>query len=816
MTATPRDLGTLPEARPPMAGDPSGRPDPLARARSTGRRLALPLAGGWASQVLVLVMLFVTGMAIHDLRPAGLVAGPGATAWLPWLMVGAGLVGGGLAATRLHAGSVDLLAAVVGTVVGLVLVAGVVSDASSLADQLRALESSVAQALVDLLVERIPSAEVSPFLLTLSALAWTTGAFAAISVGRYARASGAVAPIGAMLVVPVVLGELRGQESGQLLWLAIGVAAALLLVLRLNLERQRVRWLRRQVTGGRSVGRAFLGGGAALVGVVTLGAVALTAVGGSAPLAAGWERLGGVLDDWGVDVGRLRPTSGGLRGGFPDDMPIQDQWDPQDLQYFTASTQDGPRYWRGATYDSYDGRTWRRTDGVSTDLPAYDDLEDASADIESEDADGFVDVDATITFQDMEGQDLVAPQNPVAVDRDARLWTLGANGPFQVLEAQQSLGRGDSYSVESLEPDLDPASPTGLTAALLRGAAAGSAPDWVDAYLQLPERVGDRTQATATDIRRDLPRRQRDDRYALAHAVQAYLTSASFEYDTDLAGACRPGQGVTDCLLESRVGFCQQYATTMVVLLRLLDVPARYVVGYLPGVEVSPGEFEVDGSAAHAWVEVWFDGFGWVRFDPTPGTSPEAAALATNGQEQTDLPAGTSEPEPTDGPDETFPPDETSEPDETLGPDETALPTAEPSPSPGVAVPPADGSGPTIPPVELVAGGAGLAVGVAVLLGLLWFRRLPGGGPDRAWRGIAAVASRFGRGPTPSQTPYEYGMTLSRVVPRVAKDIRAVADAKVVATYGPDGADESSLASLRGSYARARTGLLALVLRRRR
>jgi transglutaminase-like putative cysteine protease len=762
-------------------------------------------------------MLFVTGMAIHDLRPAGLAAGPGATAWLPWLMVGAGLVGGVLAATRLHAGSVDLLAAIVGTVVGLVLVAGVVSDAPTLADQLRALESSVAQALVDLLVERVPSGEVSPFLLTLSALAWTTGAFAAISVGRHARASGAVVPIGTMLVVPVVLGELRGQESGQLLWLAIGVAAALLLVLRLNLERQRVRWLRRQVTGGRSVGRAFLGGGAALVSVVTVGAVALTAVGGSAPLAAGWERLGGVLDDWGVDVGRLRPASSGLRGGFPDDLPIQDQWDPQDLQYFTASTQDGPRYWRGATYDSYDGRTWRRTDGVSADLPAYDDLSVATADIASEDADGFVDVDATITFQDMEGQDLVAPQNPVAVDQGTRLWTLGAaTGPFQVLQARQPLGRGSTYSVESLEPDLDPASPTGLTAALLRGAADGSAPDWVDAYLQLPERVGNRTEATATDIRRDMPRRLRDDRYALAHAVQAYLTSASFEYATDLGGACRPGQGVTDCLLESRVGFCQQYATTMVVLLRLLDVPARYVVGYLPGVEVSPGEYEVDGSAAHAWVEVWFDGFGWVRFDPTPGTSPEAVALATNGQEQTDLPAGTAEPDPTDGPDETPAPDETTGPDETVEPDETELPTAEPSASPGPVVPSSGGTGPAIPPVELVAGGAGLVVTGALLLGLLWFRRLPGGGPDRAWRGIAAVAGRFGRGPTPSQTPYEYGVTLSRVVPRVAKDIRAVADAKVAATYGPDGADESSLASLRGAYARARTGLLALALRRRR
>ncbi|MET0772257.1 MAG: hypothetical protein ABWZ82_04160, partial [Candidatus Limnocylindrales bacterium] len=72
-----------------------------------------------------------------------------------------------------------------------------------------------------------------------------------------------------------------------------------------------------------------------------------------------------------------------------------------------------------------------------------------------------------------------------------------------------------------------------------------------------------------------------------------------------------------------------------------------------------------------------------------------------------------------------------------------------------------------------------------------------------------------GRGPSATQTPYEYGVTLSRVVPRVAQDIRTVADAKVTATYGPDHAAPASGASLRGAYARARTGLLALLFRRR-
>jgi hypothetical protein len=245
-----------------------------------------------------------------------------------------------------------------------------------------------------------------------------------------------------------------------------------------------------------------------------------------------------------------------------------------------------------------------------------------------------------------------------------------------------------------------------------------------------------------------------------------------------------------------------------------MGVPARYVVGYLPGTPTAPGTFEVTGSAAHAWVEVWFDGFGWVRFDPTPGTSPEASDLAQNGQAQTDLPRGDVTPGETFEPEETVGPEETDEPEGTSDPGATDEPTPEPSASPEI-VPPEAGSGPSIPPAELlVIGGVTLAAGVA-LGALLWFRRLPGGGPERAWGGITALATRFGRGPTPSQTPYEYSVTLSRVVPRVAEDLRTVADAKVAATYGPGDVAPSSLASLRGAYARVRTGLLALVLRRR-
>jgi transglutaminase-like putative cysteine protease len=72
-------------------------------------------------------------------------------------------------------------------------------------------------------------------------------------------------------------------------------------------------------------------------------------------------------------------------------------------------------------------------------------------------------------------------------------------------------------------------------------------------------------------------------------------------------------------LFESRTGHCEQFATALVVMARSLGMPARYVTGYLPG-NFNPftGFYEVRGSQAHAWAEIYLPGFGWMAFDPTP------------------------------------------------------------------------------------------------------------------------------------------------------------------------------------------------------
>jgi hypothetical protein len=81
---------------------------------------------------------------------------------------------------------------------------------------------------------------------------------------------------------------------------------------------------------------------------------------------------------------------------------------------------------------------------------------------------------------------------------------------------------------------------------------------------------------------------------------------------------------VDEFLFDKRVGYCEHYASSFVVLMRAMGVPARVVTGYQGG-EVNPvdGFFTVRHSDAHAWAEVWLDQYGWQRIDPTAAVAPE-------------------------------------------------------------------------------------------------------------------------------------------------------------------------------------------------
>ena len=149
---------------------------------------------------------------------------------------------------------------------------------------------------------------------------------------------------------------------------------------------------------------------------------------------------------------------------------------------------------------------------------------------------------------------------------------------------------------------------------------------------------------------------------ALAHVVAAYLEDAA-EYNPDTPVTPEGEDFVSYFLTESHEGYCMHFASAATLMLRYLGIPARYVVGYVVDMPAS-GKVKVPDSAAHAWVEIYLEGYGWEPIEVTP-----AYAGGTPGQ------SATVEATPT--------PTATPKPSATAAPQTSTAPTPTPSHTPG-------------------------------------------------------------------------------------------------------------------------------------
>jgi len=114
--------------------------------------------------------------------------------------------------------------------------------------------------------------------------------------------------------------------------------------------------------------------------------------------------------------------------------------------------------------------------------------------------------------------------------------------------------------------------------------------------------------------------------YARAAALQRYFTDPANGFEYDLT--TRVGDSGSELVdfLKGKHGFCQQFAAAMAAMLRVTGVPSRVVLGYMHPVPDGTGRFTITSSDAHAWVEAYFAGIGWIPFDPTPTDGLTAGA----------------------------------------------------------------------------------------------------------------------------------------------------------------------------------------------
>ncbi len=290
---------------------------------------------------------------------------------------------------------------------------------------------------------------------------------------------------------------------------------------------------------------------------------------------------------------------------------------------------------------------------------------------------------------------------------------------------------GAQYSMTAVDLDL---SARDLARAI-------STPGEVDkAFTHLPGGIPSVVRTFADAVTRQAP-----TRFEKAVALQNWFREdGGFVYDTrvaagngsdELVAFLSPGQ-------DGRRGYCEQFASAMAVMARLLGIPARVAVGFLTPSPVGTDLWEYSAHDLHAWPELYFPGAGWVRFEPTPGSRAGDVPDYTSQR----VPGGN----PTDASQAARPRDEL--------PARGASASAEATEAPGASTTSTPGGFPWWP-------ASGALVGTLVTLGLLLLprsvrrarreRRLAGG-PEEAWAELRASAVDLGvpwrEGRSPRQT----------------------------------------------------------------
>ena len=748
---------------------------------------------GWMPVVLLAVLAFALGTAMDE---PGWVNGHGVLTDSLALCAGAGALIGflgpklGWGRWRTH-----VIGALLAGLLLPVIAGWAVEPGSTTSEAFRITAAGTVEAYLDLAIRgrQFTTQEVH-YILVLGGICWGALQFGAFAVFGHRRPLSAVLVVGLVLLANIAL-----TRRDQLAWLALYAAASLLLLVQMHAFDERGTWERRRIGDPSSMAAMYLRGGAVFIVVAMVGALLLTSRAASAPLARLWSGLDPQLVQIGEALGRFFPVGGDLKGGggvaFGSSARIAGQWFSDPGVAFTATVPaDMPAFkWRAATYDTFALGGWQQSDlrsvGVASGLPLVSDTGEAPTD-----GGPYTLYRTTIAPDTFHDSKLLSPGVPVQVNRDATVLLSGAGSWV----AGVDVGGDSPYEVTANTPVLE--GPGAITANQLRAASTASAAypsDIVARYTAVaPGAIGpDATELLAKMLALSPSRNP----YDLADTMQRVLQGPGFTYNTDIRGVACDSSSAVECFARTHTGYCLHYASTMAILLRAAlpghPIPTRLVQGFLPGTR-TVNTVIVTNRDAHAWVEVYFPGYGWMAFDPTGGGVGRPQVLVEG------------------------PPVAASSP--------TPVPSADGSSGPRASRPvrpdpndPGGSSGPYVPPVRPADQGA-LAL-FAVLVGLLvlgaalvaWWRGPRGDvSAERAWSSLSRAAGRFGVRQRPTQTIYEYASALGDLVPVARTDLRTVADATVEATYGGADLAPGRLLAVRLAMRRLRLSMFRLVVRR--
>ncbi|AKZ55236.1 conserved membrane protein of unknown function [Streptomyces ambofaciens ATCC 23877] len=566
-----------------------------------------------------------------------------------------------------------------------------------------------------------------------------------------------------------------GLSEGGTDWLWFLVAAAGYLMLLLAEGRDRLaQWGR--VFGGapRTPGGEPSGAVAPVRTGRRIGAFAL-GIALVVPLALP-AMDGGLLDSARSGVGDGTGGGGTISAVNPlvslrDSLNVDEN--RQVLSVDTDSNDIANLYLRIVSLDDFDGTTWKPSKRHITAVPngAFPTPVGLGPDIER------AETRATISAADWYAQDWLPMPYPPSGVRVAGNWRYEPVGMTLVGDHGQNT-RGLTYEVRSLSvrPTAD------------QLAAAPQPPGALKReYTELPDSLPEVVSQTARQVTAGAA-----NPYEQAVRLQEYFAvNGGFEYDTQVKVGS--GSEAIARFLKDKQGFCVHFSFAMAAMARSLGIPARVAVGFAPGSPQADGSVSVGLRDAHAWPEVYFEGVGWTRFEPTPtrGSTPSYTLTDTPDSSVPDpaLPSRDARTEPSAAP---------SVSESCSAQDKKLEACASES---AAAAPVTGGSGPKWYAVLAWVLG-GLAVLLVPLAPMLWRMRTRAvrlgahgrgeadAGPHTlaVWQELTDTAWDFGILPEESQTPRRAAariVRLGQLDPAAAASVHRVADAVEQALYAP-------------------------------
>ncbi|WP_285756855.1 transglutaminase TgpA family protein [Nocardiopsis ansamitocini] len=454
------------------------------------------------------------------------------------------------------------------------------------------------------------------------------------------------------------------------------------------------------------------------------------------------------------------------------------------LEYRTSQSR--PDYLRMHVLDTFDGENWTMSPVEASQRNRVDDQD-------LPEPDGFVtpapdqlattQVTVSSGTQRMDFLPLPYPTRNLAISGD---WF--TDPETLMVFSPRGEARGLTYEAVSAAPEPS-------SAALARTSATGART--VDSrYLDLPDGVDPRVRELAESITGDA-----SSTHARAVALQNWFTSGDrFDYDLSPEPVPEGADPLAHFLFEDRVGYCQQFSAAMAVMARQLGIPARVAVGYTSGTSVSADRWIVTERNAHAWPELYFEGAGWLRFEPTPSSTDAQPSATVPGYAYPAEP-DTSSPE---GPGSAAQPEDS----EGAGTDSESGETSAPVPGGNLAD---DFGGGTV--VEESFPWTGVLIGIGAVAALLllpalirgavrrvrWGRARDALGRSRAaWLELRDDLVDLGVEWRPAESPRGLGRRLEneyRLGSHAKESLRRIVAAEEAARYAPDPLEGRGLGS---------------------